>query len=238
MSPMALFNLYRRVHRTIGIDCQRVKERPKICVRIPDKPAYCSAKDSETTTFGRFYTGKGCQVCNSCEKAVWKISRIFLIEFLSYRVHKYTDGERGRLTSHDKVRPKFEMYRNVVVHRAAPSYSDVYGSTTTPAATQLSQFKVYDTFDSTKSMTHFIAQSLHVPAHKQSRQQSSYARSTRKYNYRFLAIQTISNNLGVAPVVLRHPILMFVSQYPPADRGNSFCLVVKIRDSGHKGPRF
>ncbi|GBO19989.1 hypothetical protein AVEN_251511-1 [Araneus ventricosus] len=34
------------------------------------------------------------------------------------------------------------------------------GSSTTPTATQLSQFKACDTFHSTKSMTHFIAQSL------------------------------------------------------------------------------
>ncbi|GBN76751.1 hypothetical protein AVEN_75715-1 [Araneus ventricosus] len=38
--------------------------------------------------------------------------------------------------------------------------------------------------------------------------------------------------------VLRHPIPMYVSQYPPPDRGNSFCLVIKIRDSVPKGPRF
>ncbi|GBN53504.1 hypothetical protein AVEN_241800-1 [Araneus ventricosus] len=28
------------------------------------KPRYCSATDSETTTFGRFYTGNGCQAMN------------------------------------------------------------------------------------------------------------------------------------------------------------------------------
>ncbi|GBO20018.1 hypothetical protein AVEN_14435-1 [Araneus ventricosus] len=31
---------------------------------------------------------------------------------------------------------------------------------------------------------------------------------------------------------------MYISQYPPPDGGNSFCLVVKIRNSGPKGPRF
>ncbi|GBO01886.1 hypothetical protein AVEN_20847-1 [Araneus ventricosus] len=31
---------------------------------------------------------------------------------------------------------------------------------------------------------------------------------------------------------------MCISQYPRADLGNSFCLVVKIRDSEPKGPRF
>ncbi|GBM46599.1 hypothetical protein AVEN_95597-1 [Araneus ventricosus] len=38
--------------------------------------------------------------------------------------------------------------------------------------------------------------------------------------------------------MLRHPFLMYISQYPPPDRGNSFCQVVKIRESGPKGPRF
>ncbi|GBL96721.1 hypothetical protein AVEN_111857-1 [Araneus ventricosus] len=31
---------------------------------------------------------------------------------------------------------------------------------------------------------------------------------------------------------------MYISQYPPPDKDNSFCLVVKIRDSGPKGRRF
>ncbi|GBO10232.1 hypothetical protein AVEN_167603-1 [Araneus ventricosus] len=34
--------------------------------------------------------------------------------------------------------------------------------------------------------------------------------------------------------VLRYPIVMYLSQYPPPDSGNSFCRVVKIRDSGPK----
>ncbi|GBN43790.1 hypothetical protein AVEN_157411-1 [Araneus ventricosus] len=59
--------------------------------------------------------------------------------------------------------------------------------------------KVYETFHSTKSMTHFIAQSLHVPAHKQSGQQSAHMHAA----HRFLDIQIISNKLGVAPVVHR-----------------------------------
>ncbi|GBO23034.1 hypothetical protein AVEN_265863-1 [Araneus ventricosus] len=31
---------------------------------------------------------------------------------------------------------------------------------------------------------------------------------------------------------------MYISQYPPTGTGNSFCLVVKMLDSGPKGPRF
>ncbi|GBN56895.1 hypothetical protein AVEN_146535-1 [Araneus ventricosus] len=50
-----------------------------------------------------------------------------------------------------------------------------------------------------KSMTHFIAQSMHVPAHKQSGQQSAYMHAA----HRFLDIQIISNKLGVAPVANR-----------------------------------
>ncbi|GBN29460.1 hypothetical protein AVEN_109440-1 [Araneus ventricosus] len=78
------------------------------------------------------------------------------------------------------------------------------GSTTTPTATQLSQFKACDTFHSTKPVTHFtarkvydhfIAQSLHVPAHHQSGQQSAHMHAA----HRFLDIQIISNKLGVAP---------------------------------------
>ncbi|GBL78302.1 hypothetical protein AVEN_42839-1 [Araneus ventricosus] len=44
----------------------------------------------------------------------------------------------------------------------------------------------------------------------------------------------------VAIVVHRAPsyAVMFLSQYPPPDRGNYFCLVVKIHDSGSKGPSF
>ncbi|GBM40693.1 hypothetical protein AVEN_159667-1 [Araneus ventricosus] len=76
------------------------------------------------------------------------------------------------------------------------------GSTTTPTATQLSQFKVCDTFHSTKTMTHFIAQSLHVPAHKQSGQHMPrvYAAMHMHAAHRFLDIQIISNKLGVAPL--------------------------------------
>ncbi|GBN97764.1 hypothetical protein AVEN_225140-1 [Araneus ventricosus] len=79
---------------------------------------------------------------------------------------------------------------------------------TTPTATQLSQFKVYDTFHSTKPVTHFtarkvydhfIAQSLHVPAYHQSGQQSAHMHAA----HRFLDIQIISNKLGVAPVAHR-----------------------------------
>ncbi|GBM24660.1 hypothetical protein AVEN_272890-1 [Araneus ventricosus] len=38
--------------------------------------------------------------------------------------------------------------------------------------------------------------------------------------------------------MLLNPILMYISQYPPPNRGNSFCLVDKKLDSGPKGPRF
>ncbi|GBO41167.1 hypothetical protein AVEN_161357-1 [Araneus ventricosus] len=85
--------------------------------------------------------------------------------------------------------------------------------------------KVYD---------HFIAQSLHVSAHIQMR--SNTLRICTQHNYRFLDIHIISNKLGVAPVV-HHLTVMFISQYPPPDIGNSFCLVVKMLDSGPKGPR-
>ncbi|GBN79278.1 hypothetical protein AVEN_223687-1 [Araneus ventricosus] len=50
-----------------------------------------------------------------------------------------------------------------------------------------------------KPMTHFTAQSLHVPAHHQSGQQSAHMHAA----HRFLDIQIISNKLGVAPVVHR-----------------------------------
>ncbi|GBL87463.1 hypothetical protein AVEN_264960-1 [Araneus ventricosus] len=38
--------------------------------------------------------------------------------------------------------------------------------------------------------------------------------------------------------VLRHLTLMYISQYPPPDIGNFFCLVVRIFGSEPKGPRF
>ncbi|GBN52474.1 hypothetical protein AVEN_28062-1 [Araneus ventricosus] len=38
--------------------------------------------------------------------------------------------------------------------------------------------------------------------------------------------------------MLRHLTLMYISQYPPPDMGNSFCLVVRIFGSEPKGPRF
>ncbi|GBO24156.1 hypothetical protein AVEN_199866-1 [Araneus ventricosus] len=38
--------------------------------------------------------------------------------------------------------------------------------------------------------------------------------------------------------VLHHLTLMFINPYPPPGIGNSFCLVVKIRDSEPKGSRF
>ncbi|GBM81073.1 hypothetical protein AVEN_100539-1 [Araneus ventricosus] len=91
-------------------------------------------------------------------------------------------------------------------------------------------FKVYDRFLSTKSTAHFITQSLQVLAI------CAYTRSTWKCNYRFLDIQTISKKLGIAPVVCR-AVLSYKSQYLPQDHGNSFCVVVKIRDYGPKGLR-
>ncbi|GBM60547.1 hypothetical protein AVEN_274325-1, partial [Araneus ventricosus] len=68
--------------------------------------------------------------------------------------------------------------------------------------------KACDTFHSTKPVTHFtapkvydhfIAQSLHVPVHHQSGQQSAHMHAA----HRFLDIQIISNKLGVAPVAHR-----------------------------------
>ncbi|GBO34583.1 hypothetical protein AVEN_271729-1 [Araneus ventricosus] len=49
-----------------------------------------------------------------------------------------------------------------------------------------------------KSMTHFIARAC---AQTIGAAICTYARSTRKCNYRFLDIQIISDKLGVAPVV-------------------------------------
>ncbi|GBL92196.1 hypothetical protein AVEN_91530-1 [Araneus ventricosus] len=58
--------------------------------------------------------------------------------------------------------------------------------------------------------------------------------------HRFLDIQIISNKLGVAPVAHRATpsYSEYINQYPPLDIGNSFSLVVKIRDSEPKGLRF
>ncbi|GBM29512.1 hypothetical protein AVEN_212241-1 [Araneus ventricosus] len=39
-------------------------------------------------------------------------------------------------------------------------------------------------------------------------------------------------------IVLRHLTLMYISQYPPPDIGDFFCLVVRIFGSEPKGPRF
>ncbi|GBM80188.1 hypothetical protein AVEN_141655-1 [Araneus ventricosus] len=111
------------------------------------------------------------------------------------------------------------------------------------AALQIQE--VYDTFHSTKfvthftaqkSITHFIAQSLHVPAHQQSGQQSAHMHAA----HRFLVIQIISNKLGVLMwrTVLRHLTLMYISQYPPPDIGNSFCVVVKMFCFEPKGLHF
>ncbi|GBM96647.1 hypothetical protein AVEN_240959-1 [Araneus ventricosus] len=106
------------------------------------------------------------------------------------------------------------------------------GSTTTPTSTPVSQFKVYDTFHSTKP-ARACAQTIRAAI-------CAYARSTRKCNYRFLDIQIISNKLGDTPVVIVAPSysVMHISQYLPPDHGKSFCLVVKMLDSGSKGPRF
>ncbi|GBM38127.1 hypothetical protein AVEN_1521-1 [Araneus ventricosus] len=75
-----------------------------------------------------------------------------------------------------------------------------------------------------------------MPAHKQSGQQFAHMHAA----HRFLDIQIISNKLGVAPLTHRatHPTLMDISQYPPLDIGNSFCLVVKMLGSEPKGLRF
>ncbi|GBL65967.1 hypothetical protein AVEN_199930-1 [Araneus ventricosus] len=115
------------------------------------------------------------------------------------------------------------------------NYYNSYSNTALPIQ------KVYDTFHSTKSVTHFTEQCLHVPAHKQSGQQSAHIHAAHGYNYRFLDIQMLSNKLGVAPVVNRAApsySLMYKSQCLPRNHGNSFCLVVKMLDSGPKDPRF
>ncbi|GBM95740.1 hypothetical protein AVEN_202066-1 [Araneus ventricosus] len=39
-------------------------------------------------------------------------------------------------------------------------------------------------------------------------------------------------------IVLHHITLMYISQYPPPDIGNSFCLVVKMFGSEPIGPQF
>ncbi|GBM98790.1 hypothetical protein AVEN_123099-1 [Araneus ventricosus] len=54
-------------------------------------------------------------------------------------------------------------------------------------------------FTARKVYDHFIAQSLLVPAHHQSGQQSAHMHTA----HRFLDIQIISNKLGVAPVARR-----------------------------------
>ncbi|GBN84306.1 hypothetical protein AVEN_44206-1 [Araneus ventricosus] len=58
-----------------------------------------------------------------------------------------------------------------------------------------------------------------------------------QHNYRFLDIRIISNKLRDAPVVHRalSYSVLFISQYPPPDRENSFCLEVSILDSGPIG---
>ncbi|GBM80014.1 hypothetical protein AVEN_203778-1 [Araneus ventricosus] len=83
------------------------------------------------------------------------------------------------------------------------------------------------------SMTHFIAQSLHVPAHQQSGQQSAHMHAA----HRFLDIQT-RWGLLLWRTVLRHLTVMYISQYLPPDIRNSFCLVVKMFGSRPKGIRF
>ncbi|GBN24765.1 hypothetical protein AVEN_120448-1 [Araneus ventricosus] len=60
---------------------------------------------------------------------------------------------------------------------------------------QLSHFKVYDAYHSTKTERAW-AQTIGAAI-------CAYASSTRKYNYRFLDIEIISNKLGFARVVHR-----------------------------------
>ncbi|GBN47524.1 hypothetical protein AVEN_183473-1 [Araneus ventricosus] len=91
---------------------------------------------------------------------------------------------------------------------------------------QLSHFKVYDAFHSTKS-ARACAQTIVAAI-------CAYASSTRKCNYRFLDIQIISNNLGVARVV--HRAAQSYSDVSIRLRTeNSFSLVVKMLDLGPKG---
>ncbi|GBN34314.1 hypothetical protein AVEN_119938-1 [Araneus ventricosus] len=97
-------------------------------------------------------------------------------------------------------------------------------STSTPISPK---FKVYD---------HFIAQSLHMPAHTQ--MGGNNLRICTQRNYRFLDIQIISNKLGVAPVFHR-AVPSYSDVYKSVSAsGHSFCLVVEIRASEPKDTRF
>ncbi|GBO09912.1 hypothetical protein AVEN_163963-1 [Araneus ventricosus] len=85
---------------------------------------------------------------------------------------------------------------------AAPQITSIPSSATSDRgqhyksySKQLSHFKVYDAFHSTKS-ARVCAQTIGAAI-------CAYALSTRKCNYRFLDIQIISNKLGVATVVYR-----------------------------------
>ncbi|GBN10174.1 hypothetical protein AVEN_253402-1 [Araneus ventricosus] len=59
---------------------------------------------------------------------------------------------------------------------------------------------LHQALPNSKSVTHFTAQSLYVPAHTH-KMGVYYLRICTQHNYRFLDIQIISNKLGVAPVV-------------------------------------
>ncbi|GBM91640.1 hypothetical protein AVEN_107748-1 [Araneus ventricosus] len=80
------------------------------------------------------------------------------------------------------------QHDNSYSNAALPIQSDTFHST--KPVTHFTARKVYD---------HFIAQSLQVPAHHQSGQQSAHMHAA----HRFLDIQIISNKLGVAPVAHR-----------------------------------
>ncbi|GBM93674.1 hypothetical protein AVEN_42603-1 [Araneus ventricosus] len=62
--------------------------------------------------------------------------------------------------------PPHVLVPNAITATEAVGWTwDKINPTTTPTATQLSQFKVYDTFRSTKSVTHFTARKVYDHFH-------------------------------------------------------------------------
>ncbi|GBN67831.1 hypothetical protein AVEN_213657-1 [Araneus ventricosus] len=80
--------------------------------------------------------------------------------------------------------------RQLLQQRSSPNSKPVTHFTAQKSMTHFTARKVYD---------HFIAQSLLVPAHHQSGQQSAHMHAA----HSFFDIQIISNKLGVAPVAHR-----------------------------------
>ncbi|GBL94456.1 hypothetical protein AVEN_235571-1 [Araneus ventricosus] len=113
----------------------------------------------------------------------------FLPQFYQGRVCKYATRKNTQhllsvplLNGSTKKSHQFHL----LLH---PTDGSPSTSTSTPSSPK---FKVYD---------HFIAQSLHAPAHTQ--MGGNNLRICTQHNYRFLDIQIILNELGVAPVVHR-----------------------------------